>query len=278
MLEWRTDGGATVTGPGPDARILAEFYSSAAEDYRRLWAPELLSLSRALLAALPLREAATVLDLGSGVGALLPEIRGRAPRAVVWGVDVAEGMISLAPAEFPRAVMDAMRLGFAGGVFDVAVCAFVLFHLPDPGGALEETARVLGSLGALGTITWGEEPPYPALQIWNEELDRAGAAPIDPPISRHELVNTPAKIETLVEAAGFSGVRTWTGRYVNEMTPDEFLDHHTGHGMGRRRYLSLDAGGRARVVERVQERIAGLDSDGLIHRAEVVYATAHAPP
>jgi len=49
-----------------------------------------------LLDALPLADARRVLDLGTGVGALLPDIACAAPRASLFGIDIALGC-SLSP-------------------------------------------------------------------------------------------------------------------------------------------------------------------------------------
>jgi ubiquinone/menaquinone biosynthesis C-methylase UbiE len=208
------------------------------------------------------------------VGALLPHIRKRAPGAQIVGADVSEGMVRLAPREFPVAVMDATRLGFAPRSFDIGIFAFVLFHLPDPHAGLREMRRVLTPGAMVATITWGNDPSYPAVDAWTEELDARGATPAVGTISRHDLVDDPNKVEAVLAAAGFSSVRTWMGRYRKAMSADEFIAHRVGHGMSRHRFESLDEAARAACLEALRSRLEQLDTHGLVDEADVIYALA----
>jgi len=119
-----------------------------------------------LLDALPLADARRVLDLGTGVGALLPDIARAAPRASLFGIDIAPGMLALAPKAVPVAAMDAGSLAFRPGTFDAVLMVFVLFLLPEPIVALTEVRRALRAGGVLGIATWAGEPIFPALEIW----------------------------------------------------------------------------------------------------------------
>src|SRR5688500_14382860 len=108
-------------GPGAASRRLATDYSSTAEQYAALWGPVILPMGLSLLGAMPLESSTHVLDVGAGVGGLIPHIRAHAPRAVICGVDYSEGMLRrarVAEPSFPCAVMDAQELGIRSGVFD----------------------------------------------------------------------------------------------------------------------------------------------------------------
>ena len=85
--------------PASGLRI-ARHYSSEAQAYRDLWAPVLAGLAQWLLDELPLAEARRVLDLGCGVGALLPHLHKRAPRASIVGLDRTEAMVTLGPRDY----------------------------------------------------------------------------------------------------------------------------------------------------------------------------------
>jgi ubiquinone/menaquinone biosynthesis C-methylase UbiE len=128
---------------GPDqSSATAARFSLGAEAYLRLWAPVLRPHAVRLLDELQLAKAQRILDVGTGVGALLPDIARAAPRASLFGIDIAAGMLALAPKSVPVAAMDAARLGFRPASFEAVVMAFVLFLLPDPANALAEVRRV----------------------------------------------------------------------------------------------------------------------------------------
>ncbi|MGH9315796.1 MAG: class I SAM-dependent methyltransferase, partial [Thermoanaerobaculia bacterium] len=116
-----------------DTERLAGIYSSHARGYAESWSPVIRPIGRRLLEALAWDGARRVLDLGTGAGVHLPEIRRRVPGACVVGVDRSPGMLELARQHgVPLVLMDGIDLGFRDSSIDVVVMAFVLFHLDDP--------------------------------------------------------------------------------------------------------------------------------------------------
>ena len=174
----------------------------------------------------------------------------------------------------PRIVVDAARLPFAAGTFDVVVMAFMLFHVPEPVRALSEVRRVLRPGGELGLTTWGHSPPAPALTMWNEELDRHGAPPAAPLVALHERMDTAAKLRSLLDAAGFAGSSIEVIPWSHRPSMEDFVRRHVSLGATSRRLLGLPEPARPSFVRAVRARLAELDPDAFTDRSEVIAATA----
>lgn len=263
-------------GVTDDVRALARHYSDAADTYERTWAGALHPVSRKLMERLPLAGARRVLDVGTGVGTLLPALRDAAPDALVAGIDRSPGMIARAPADFPRVITDATRLPFQDGTFDVAVAAFMLSHLPDPVAGLREACRVLADGGALGVVTWGPDQPMKALDVWLEELDRHGAPQEVALLANHEVVDSPEKVAELVTAAGFADVDTRPVDWVHQPTLDEFVVRYTGLGYPARRYAGLSQAAREEFLAAARARLAQLGPEDFVQRRTIATGVATA--
>lgn len=155
---------------------LAAEYDVAAAAYDAYWRPAIAPLAVGFLQNLRLSEAQTILDVGAGSGSTLRYLLW-ATDATVIGIDRSRGMLTLAPAAALRFVMDADRLGFREGSFDLAVAMFVLFHLPDPLAGLREIRRVLKDGATVAFTTWGDDDlDFRGWDVVDEVLDRYGAA------------------------------------------------------------------------------------------------------
>jgi ubiquinone/menaquinone biosynthesis C-methylase UbiE len=258
---------------------LAARYSQRANAYDRLWSPVLQPVASRLLAQLPLATARDVIDVGTGAGAMLPALRQAAPEARVLGVDNAEGMLLLAERRHagPLARMDVEQLELGDDQFDVALIAFVLFHLPHPERCLSEVCRVLRHGGSVGTATWGAER-YPAADaVWVQELDRAGARTFPlPAVQNRECCDSEAKMTGLLQAAGFGSIRSWTDRLVHCWAPGQHFEHQVLVS-SRLRLQSLDGRAREACLQIIRARVEALRDDDYVHTGDVIMATATRP-
>jgi SAM-dependent methyltransferase len=256
---------------------LARHYGSEAEAYRQLWAPVLEPLGRMLLRSLDLGGARKVLDLGCGVGALLPHLRDAAPDAFVVGLDRTEAMVALASRGFGRVVGDAARLPFEDGCLDAVTMAFMLFHLPEPSVGLAEVGRVLRPGGALGVLTWGGENTSRAFLEWDAELEAHGAPSTGPKLAWHERVDTPRKVSRLLKGAGFLDITSRIEMLVERPEKEAFIARRLELGCCRHRLEALEAGVRARLTESAIRRIEGLAPEDFEEESEVIVTVARRP-
>jgi SAM-dependent methyltransferase len=98
-----------------------------------------------------------VLEVGCGNGWLADRVQ-RELGCDVVAVDQSERMVELTRARGVEArVGDVQALQFTDGSFDVAVAAWMLYHVPDVDRSLSELARVLRPGGRLVAVTNSQE-------------------------------------------------------------------------------------------------------------------------
>ena len=257
--------------------MLADRYTQRAGAYQALWSPIIRPVGERLIARLPLsRTTRSVVDIGSGAGALLPAIRRAAPSAVIVGVDRSPGMLRLAKDKQsgPLALMDVQNLALPANRFQVAVVAFVLFHLPYPEQCLAEVNRVLQPRGAVGTVTWGSENMAPANAIWDDELQAAGAQMLElPAVDNRACCDSTQKMTTLLEQAGLVSIKVWIESIEHRWRPEDHFDYQLRMN-SRLRLQSLDVQDRESCINRVRDRLSGADREQYVYRGEVFMATA----
>jgi ubiquinone/menaquinone biosynthesis C-methylase UbiE len=257
--------------------MLADRYTQRAEIYDELWSPIIRPVGERLVARLPLsRSTRSAVDIGTGAGALLPAIQRAAPNALVFGIDRSQGMLRLAKEKHSGllALMDVQKLALPANRFEVAVVAFVLFHLPYPNQCLAEVHRVLRPEGAVGTVTWGSERISPANVIWDEELQVAGAQVLElPATDNRDCCDSAQKMTTLLEQAGFVSISVWSESIEHRWRPEHHFDYQV-RSTSRLRLLSLSAADRDACLSRVRDRLSGADAEQYVYRGEVFMATA----
>jgi len=118
-----------------------------------------------------------VLDVCCGSGAsAIPAAEMVGTNGSVTGIDLAENLLELARSKAEQQNLtnvqfqsgDITQLPFEDRCFDVAVCVFGIFFVPDMTSALSELKRVLRPAGKLAITTWGPRLFEPAnTAFWN---------------------------------------------------------------------------------------------------------------
>lgn len=155
----------------------ASTYNAASDRYddvaNSFWA----RFGRSTVERLDLRPGQHILDVCCGSGAsAIPAAERVAPDGSVTGIDLSENLLRLARdkartlglknTEFR--VGDMLALPFGEQQFDVVVCVFGIFFVPDMAAAARSLWRVLRSGGKLSITTWGPRFFEPAnTAFWN---------------------------------------------------------------------------------------------------------------
>lgn len=260
-------------------RQLVERYDREAVAYSELWAPVLRVASLKLLPKVASPSVRRVLDVGTGVGTLLPDLAEAFPAAQVIGVDRSKGMLGLAHRHFDRATMDAGQLAIRDGSVDRVLMLFMLFHLSNPATGLCEARRVLRDGGLVGTITWGGELESPATQVWTECLDSHGADAADPAImSRHDRVDTTEKMDAFLGESGFLDRACWVDELVHRIDAEHLLRLRTSLGSMKPRFDSLSPQAQVSCLSEARRRMKRMPTEAFMARAKLIYAIAQACP
>ena len=221
------------------------------------------------------------LDVGCGTGALCAAIVDRCSPSLVAGVEPSEGFLKTAKENLAdRAVLhqgSATAIPLGAASVDVVVSGLVLNFVPDQRAALAEMARVTGKGGTIAAYVWDYAGKMEPMRLfWDAavELD-PNAAQLDEGI-RFPLCR-PEALEKLFAGAGLKGVEV---KPIDIPTPFTNFDDYWqpflgGQGPAPAYAMSLDETARARLRDRIRERIP-VQADGsvsLIARAWAVRAT-----
>jgi SAM-dependent methyltransferase len=170
-----------------------------------------------------------VLDIACGRGAVLfPAVDQVGDQGFVEGIDLALPMVEQTAADIARRGltnarvrrMDAEHLDFPDRSFDVVLCGFALWFIPDLQGALAEIRRVSKIGGRFAATTWAASE---GLQRAFTQLLREFGSGGDV-LASHSLSTADSLTEAL-QTAGFHSVEAsyeeQTSRYANQ---DEWWD------------------------------------------------------
>jgi SAM-dependent methyltransferase len=162
--------------------------SAAYERFMGRWSSRLAPL---LVKFADVRDGDSVLDVGSGTGALAFAIADALPSARITGVDPAAAYVAYAQTRATNdrvrfAVGDAQQLQLADATFGRVLSLLVMNFIPDPAKALREIIRVTRPGGVIAAAVWDYGEGMEMLRIfWDEAVAR------DPAIAPRDERNMP---------------------------------------------------------------------------------------
>jgi len=157
---------------------------SEAQAYERFMGRWSRQLAPALVTFAGVADGDTVLDIGSGTGALAAAVARSSPSSRIVGIDPAASYVALAQAQHPGdrvrfEVGDAQQLRFEDAAFDRTLSLLVVNFIPDPLKAVAEMRRVTRGGGSVAAAVWDYGDGMQMLRaFWDEAvaLNPASAA------------------------------------------------------------------------------------------------------
>jgi ubiquinone/menaquinone biosynthesis C-methylase UbiE len=192
-------------------RLIRQGWENVAAEYAQDRAGIFEQFARRLLELLHPLPGSTLLDVGSGTGAVtLLATAWVGPEGWIIGSDIAASMVSLAAQAAAEqgttnvafCPMDAEQLALPDDSFDTVTCAFSLFQFLDMRRALAEMQRVLKPGGRLGLSNWGPGYFSPVASRQRNLFREFGLRAL----LNNPIVFKPAKLETLLHETGFTAV------------------------------------------------------------------------
>ncbi|MEO0968233.1 MAG: class I SAM-dependent methyltransferase [Cyanobacteria bacterium J06639_18] len=229
---------------------------------------------------LSLRSGDRVLDVccGSGASAIPAAVRVGAT-GIVLGIDIAESLLELGREKSRQQGLkniefrygDFENLGFPSESFDVIVCVFGIFFVPDMVAAIQELWRMVRPGGKLAITSWGENLFEPAHQIfWDTvETEQPDLCQKFTPWKR---ISDPVSLQTLLESGGAKQVEVLAQANTHKLnTPEDWWTMVLGAGFrGTIEQLDPDARERVRQANLQLLEINKIDS----LEVDVLYAIA----
>jgi ubiquinone/menaquinone biosynthesis C-methylase UbiE len=277
------EGGMDETALSAHAVRARTTYSAAADHY------DLPALSfwdrfgQESVARVPVREGQRVVDLccGSGASALVAA-RAVGPTGHVTGIDVAEGLLSLAREKAAAEGLgqitfvhgDATDTGLPGALADAVVCVFGVFFAPDPPAFVAEMWRLVAPGGALAITTWGPRLFEPGNSMFWDTVNQLEPA-LFKAFSPWDSLTSDEQLGALFAAAGAARpeIEVVPGRHSLD-APGDFWQVVMGSGY-RATVDSLDQAKRAELQRVLVARLEADDVRSIV--VDVLYAVARKP-
>ena len=155
---------------------------SEADAYERFMGRWSRALAPLLVEFAGVRDGETILDIGSGTGALSAAVVAAAPSSRVTGIDPSAPYVEHARSSHGSErvtfeVGDAQQMRFADATFNRALSLLVLNFIPDARKAVGEMKRVTWKGGTIAAAVWDYGEGMEMLRVfWDEAVAADGAA------------------------------------------------------------------------------------------------------
>jgi ubiquinone/menaquinone biosynthesis C-methylase UbiE len=264
----------------------AERFDRISNGYARWWAPVLAPAVAELLDAADasLRDAESIVDIGTGTGQLALGALERWATASLVGVDASRGMAAVAEAEadrllsgpdrgrFRSVVSFADSLPFPDRAFDGALSSFVFQLVPNRARALREACRVLKPGATLAHVTWlDDDRLFVPERVVDELLDDLDFEPRGGN-GRSGDIPSVERAAGELRRAGFSDVTARGGMLEHPFSVEDYVqfliefDEET-------LFEELEPDPRERLIASLRERLSALSPDEMTMRYPIVFAS-----
>ena len=215
----------------------------------------------------------SVLDVGSGTGALAFAMADTSPSVRVTGVDPSSAYVRYAQGRTPNervqaisfTVGDAQALQWPDASFDKTLSMLVMNFIPDPAKALREMIRVTRPGGIVSASVWDYGEGMEMLRVFWDE-----AVALDSTIAQRDERNMPlckrGDLAALWRANGLQQIEEQA--IVIDLAFDSFDDYWSpflgGQGPAGSYAASLSEAARAGLASRLRRRLLGERQEGAV--------------
>ncbi len=198
-------GSESQDTPSPEPEMFSE-----SESYERFMGRWSRPLAFPFLEFASVEDGDSLLDVGSGTGALSAAVLSQTETARVVGIDPSSAYVAYARQHTRNdrsdfEVGDGQQLRFPDASFDKTLSLLVINFIPDPGKALDEMIRVTRPGGVIAATVWDYDQGMEMLRIFWDEV-----VALDPSSEtrdeRHMPFCKPGELASLWKEHGLVGV------------------------------------------------------------------------